>query len=71
MRLQKSENQHELPTTLSLYVCASHSKFQMTMRDLGRHRQMPNFALSRRQRGFESRWGHKIKSSLTGLRVGR
>jgi hypothetical protein len=27
---------------------------------------MPNFALSRRQRGFESRWRHKIKSSLTG-----
>ena len=22
---------------------------------------MPNFALSRRQRGFESRWGYKIK----------
>jgi hypothetical protein len=26
---------------------------------------MPGFALSRRQRGFESRWGHKIKSLLT------
>ena len=26
---------------------------------------MPYFALSRRQRGFESRWGHKIKPPLT------
>ena len=26
---------------------------------------MPDFALSRRQRGFESRWGHKIKAPLT------
>jgi hypothetical protein len=26
---------------------------------------MPSFALSRRQHGFESRWGHKITSTLT------
>jgi hypothetical protein len=26
---------------------------------------MPGFALSRRQRGFESRWGHNVKMALT------
>jgi hypothetical protein len=26
---------------------------------------MHNFALSRRQRGFESRWGHKFEPTLT------
>jgi hypothetical protein len=30
-------------------------------------RKMPGFALSRRQRGFESLWGHKIKPPLTRI----
>jgi hypothetical protein len=58
---QKGEGQHNLPNDLLLHESASHSRFQLTTRDLGRHRQMANLALSRRQRGFESRWGHKIK----------
>jgi hypothetical protein len=60
-RLQKSENQHSPRMTFALHVCASHSRFQSRTRDYGSCRKMPNFALSRRQRGFESRWGHKIK----------
>jgi hypothetical protein len=62
---QKGEGQHNLPNDLLLHESASHSRFQLTTRDLGRHRQMANLALSRRQRGFESRWGHKIKPPLT------
>src|SRR5829696_8457883 len=46
-------------------VCPSQSRFRSITKDLGRLREMPSFALSRRQRGFESRWGHKIKSLLT------
>ena len=59
--LQKGENQHNVPTSYLLCVCASDSRFQPIMRDLERRRRMPNFALSRRQHGFESRWGYKIK----------
>jgi hypothetical protein len=57
-RLQNGDRQDKLPTTFVLYVCASHSRFQPMTRDPGRCRQMPDFALSRRQRGFESRWGY-------------
>jgi hypothetical protein len=64
-RPQKGESQHNTPTTLVLHVCASQSRFQPITRDLGSHRKMPSFALSRRQRGFESRWGHQIKLPLT------
>jgi hypothetical protein len=39
--------------------------FGQIAKDLGSLREMPSFALSRRQRGFESRWRHKIKSPLT------
>jgi hypothetical protein len=46
-------------------VCPSGGTVQPITKDLGRFREMPSFALSRRQRGFESRWGHKIKPSLT------
>ena len=59
-RPQNGESQHNTPTTLVLHVCASQNRFQPIMRDLGSCRKMPGFALSRRQRGFESRWGHKI-----------
>jgi hypothetical protein len=41
----------------------SQSSFRSIAKDLGRHREMPSFALSRRQHGFESRWGYKIKPS--------
>jgi hypothetical protein len=68
-RLQKGDSQHTLSTTLVLHVCASHSMFWQITRDLERRRMMPEFALSRRQRGFESRWGHrwghKIELPLT------
>ena len=64
-RLQKSDSRHKPPTTLLLPICASHSRFQLIIRDLGTCRKVPNCALSRRQHGFESRWGHKIKPSLT------
>jgi hypothetical protein len=46
-------------------VCPSQSRFRLITKDLGRFREMPHFALSRRQRGFESRWGHKKKPALT------
>jgi hypothetical protein len=65
MRPQKGDSQHNSPTTFLLHVYASHSRFQPITRNLGRCREIPNFALSRRQRGFESRWGHKIKVTLT------
>jgi hypothetical protein len=50
---------------MSFHVCASHRRFQPITRDFGSFQKMPNFALSRRQRGFESRWGYKIKPALT------
>jgi hypothetical protein len=64
-RLQNGDSQHNLPTTSPLNVYASHSGFQSIARDLGSCREMPDFALSRRQRGFEPRWGHKIEPRLT------
>jgi hypothetical protein len=64
--MQKGDRQHKLLTTPSQHICASQSRFQPITRDLGRRRKMPNFALSRRQRGFESRWGYMIKVPLTG-----
>jgi hypothetical protein len=64
-RLQKGGCQRNLPTSLVSHVCASHSGFEPIMRKPERCRKMPGFALSRRQRGFESRWGHKLKSLLT------
>jgi hypothetical protein len=63
--VQKGDSQHNLPTTPLKHICASRSRFQPIMRDLESCRKMPGFALSRRQRGFESRWGHKIKPPLT------
>jgi hypothetical protein len=63
--LQNSEAQHKLSMTFLLLIFASHRSFQPIRRDLESQRKMPNFALSRRQRGFESRWGHKIKPPLT------
>jgi hypothetical protein len=63
--LQNGDSQHNLPTTFLLHVYASHSMFQPITRDLGKCREIPNFALSRRQHGFEPRWGHKIKMPLT------
>jgi hypothetical protein len=65
MWLQKSDGRHSPSTTFLLPVCASQSKFRLIIRDLEKRGKMRNFALSRRQRGFESRWGHKIKPSLT------
>jgi hypothetical protein len=35
------------------------------MKDLASIKKKANFALSRRQHGFESRWGHQIKLALT------
>ena len=62
---QRAEKQCNLLTTFLLHVCASQSRFQLITSVLGRYRKMPDFALSRRQRGFESRWGYKIKRPLT------
>jgi hypothetical protein len=47
-RPQKGESQHNTPTTVVLYVCASQSRFQPITRDLGSCPRMPGFALSRR-----------------------
>jgi hypothetical protein len=49
-RPQNGDSQHNLPTTFMLHVYASHSRFQPIKRDNGKCREMPNFALSRRQR---------------------
>jgi len=46
-------------------MCPSESKFRLITKDLGRFREVLSFALSRRQHGFEPRWGHKIKPFLT------
>jgi hypothetical protein len=47
-RLQKRDNQHNLPTTFSLHICASQSRFRPMLRDLGNYRKCP---LSRFQGG--------------------
>jgi hypothetical protein len=63
--LQEDRNWCKL-ITISVYtVCPSYMTFRLTTKDLGRFREMPSFALSRRQHGFEPRWGHKIKVPLT------
>jgi hypothetical protein len=63
--LQEDRNWCKL-ITISVYtVGPSYMRFRLITKDLGRFREMPSFALSRRQRGFESRWGHKIKPALT------
>jgi hypothetical protein len=62
---QKRGNRCKLPTIPDRAVCPSGSRFRSIAKDLGSLREMPSFALSRRQRGFESRWGHKIKPPLT------
>jgi hypothetical protein len=63
--VQNRESHHNLLTTFPLCVCASQRRFQPITRDLGGCRKMLEFALSRRQRGFESRWGYKFKVTLT------
>ena len=55
--LQKGENRYKLLMTPNRIVCPGDSRFQPITKDLRRLREMPSFALSRRQRGFESRWG--------------
>jgi hypothetical protein len=35
---QKAENQHNVPTIFLLHACASHSKFQLITKDLGKWR---------------------------------
>ena len=62
---QKGGNRCKLPTTPDRAVCPSGSRFRSIAKDLESLREMPSFALSRRQRGFESRWGHKLKVALT------
>jgi hypothetical protein len=63
--LQKGGDRYKLSTIPNWTVCPSDSRFHPITKDLRRFREMPSFALSRRQRGFESRWGHKLKSLLT------
>ena len=65
MRWQYGGMPHKLLMNCLFHICAGHSKFQPITRDLERLRKMHNFALSRRQRGFESRWGHKFEPTLT------
>ena len=62
---QRDGNRCKLSTIPDCTVCPSDSRFHSITKDLRRFREMPSFALSRRQHGFESRWGHKIKSLLT------
>src|SRR5215204_1153482 len=58
---QKGGNRCKLSMISDCTVCPSDSRFRSITKDLGRLREMPSFALSRRQRGFESRWGYKLK----------
>jgi hypothetical protein len=53
---QKGGNRCQLSMISDCTVCPSDSRFRPITKDLGRLREMPSFALSRRQRGFESRW---------------
>jgi hypothetical protein len=62
---QKGGDPYKLSAIPDRIVCASDSGLQPITKDLRRLREMPNFALSRRQRGFESRWGHQVKPALT------
>jgi hypothetical protein len=62
---QKGGNRCKLSMISDCTVCPSDSRFRPITKDLGRLREMPSFALSRRQHGFESRWGYKIKPPLT------
>jgi hypothetical protein len=55
---QKGGNRCKLSMISCGTVCPSDSWFRSITKDLGRRREMPSFALSRRQRGFESRWGY-------------
>jgi hypothetical protein len=50
-------------------VSPSDSRFHRIIKDLRKFRKMPIFALSRRQHGFEPRWGHKIKFSPSVARL--
>jgi len=61
--LQRGGDRCKLSTIPNCTVCPSDSRFHSITKDLRRFREMPSFALSRRQRGFESRWGHKINWS--------
>jgi hypothetical protein len=62
---QNGGNPCKLSAIPNRTVCPSDTRFHPITNDLGRFREMPSLALSRRQRGFESRWGHNIKSPLT------
>jgi hypothetical protein len=62
---QNGGNPCKLSTIPNRTVCPSDARFHPITNDLRRFREMPSLALSRRQRGFESRWGHKIKPPLT------
>jgi len=53
MSLQKGDGQHMLSMTFLLRLLASHRSLQPIKSDLESQRQMPDFALSRRQHGFE------------------
>jgi hypothetical protein len=61
----KGGNRCKLLTIPNCVICPSDNRFRSITKDLGSLREMPSFALSRRQHGFEPRWGHKIKVSLT------
>ena len=64
---QKGGHRCKLSTILDCTVCPNDSRFQPITKDLRRLREMATFALSRRQHGFESRWGYKIEPALTRL----
>jgi hypothetical protein len=51
---KRGDSGHNPAATFLLHVWASHSRFRLVMRVLGRYRKMPEFALSRRQHGLES-----------------
>jgi hypothetical protein len=63
--IQRGGDRCKLSKIPNCTVCPSDSRFHSITKDLRRFREMPSFALSRRQHGFESRWGYKIKRPLT------
>jgi hypothetical protein len=63
--IQRGGDRCKLSKIPNCTVCPSDSRFHSITKDLRRFREMPSFALSRRQRGFESRWGHQVKPALT------
>src|SRR5215207_4167970 len=64
--VQMDANRRDPPTKIDRVFVLVRPWFRQRSADLANRQQVPSIALSRRQRGFESRWGYKIKVVLQG-----